>query len=121
MVKIMKKDLNYFKKLLPKKLTVEIHKTKEGFWAKIKNKEFSNCYTQANSFCELIKMVNDAIYTHLDIPVKFRKKSGFYLPDFITEELKRKHWEDVFSNIIKKERLQKDSAVFQLNSSKLCV
>ncbi len=119
MIKIVKKDLKYYKKLLPKKLTVEIHKTDGEFWAKIK--EFSNCYTQASTLVELIKMVNDAVHTHLDIPVRSRTKVGYYMPDFIIDEIKRKHWESVVSNIIKKEQQKKGSAIFQLNPDKLCV
>lgn len=71
-----RKSLQYYKNLLPATLTVEIHRTREGFlWAKIK--ELPHCYTQAESFLELIDMVNDAVYTYLEIPRGFRKKVGY--------------------------------------------
>lgn len=114
-----KTDIKKYKKLLPEKLTVEIHKTDEGFWAKIR--EFSNCYTQASTLFELIKMVNDSVYTHLEIPKKVRTQVGFYMPDFIVDEFKRKHWDSVVSNIVKKEQKQKGHAVFQLSPKEHCV
>ncbi len=64
---------------MPVKIVLEVHKDADGFWAKVK--ELPNCYTQAKDFFELIKMVNDAICTYLEIPKKFRKKVGFYLPN----------------------------------------
>lgn len=111
------KSLQFYKKLLPQKLTVEIHRSKDGgFWAKIKNLPY--CYTQAKSFLELIDMVNDAVYTHLGIPNRFRGKLGYYLPKkFLQEiqnELKRKHWENVIKKIIEKGRAKEKTQIFQL-------
>jgi len=88
-----KKDLQFYKKLMPDKLTLSIQRTEEGFWAKVK--ELPHCYTQANDFFELIKMINDAIYTYLEIPDKFRKIVGFYLPKEMCDEIKRRKWEAV--------------------------
>ena len=119
MVKVAKKDLGYYKKLLPKKITVQIHKTEEGFWAEIK--EFSNCYTQADSFVELIKMVNDAVCTHLEIPVKYRKQMGYYMPESVINEIKRRHWESVVADLISTGKQKKKPAIFQLNQNKLRV
>lgn len=70
------KRLQFYKDLMPDHVTMEIHKTNEGFWAKIK--ELPHCYTQANDFSGLIEMINDAIYTYLEIPSKFRKEVGLY-------------------------------------------
>ena len=72
------KNIQFYKKLLPEKLTLEVNKTQEGFWAKVK--ELPHCYTQGNTFLELVEMINDSIYTYLEIPQRFRKKVGYYLP-----------------------------------------
>ncbi|NQU84044.1 MAG: type II toxin-antitoxin system HicB family antitoxin [Parcubacteria group bacterium] len=109
------KDVKHYKKLLPSRIIVKIHKTKEGFWAKIK--EFPGCYTQADSFFELIEMVNDAVFTYLDIPQKLRSKLGYYTPELfqkIVDEVKRKHWEKAVQEIIKKEQFKKEQEVFRL-------
>lgn len=124
MKKRTKKDINYYKKLLPNKITVNVHKTKDGLWAKVK--ELPHCYSQADSFFELIQMVNDAIYTYLGIPKKFRSDLGYYAPEIfqkIINEAKRKHWEKAVREIVKKERIKKESEVFKLRRksySKIC-
>ena len=104
------KNIQFYKKLLPKKITVTIHKTKEGFWAKVK--ELPHCYTQAKNFAELIEMVNDAVFTHLEIPKKFRAKSGYYIPTKLLEELKRKKWERIFTEIVGKGRIKEKTEIF---------
>ena len=107
-----KKDLQFYKKLMPDQLTMEIHKTEDGFWAKVK--ELPHCYTQANDFSGLIEMVNDAIYTYLEIPNKFRKEVGFYLPKEICAELRKKEWESVFREISAKNNLREGRATLQM-------
>lgn len=94
------KNLQFYKQLMPEQLTVEIHKTEKGLWAKVK--ELPHCYTQGKSFFELIQMLNDAIYTYLEIPNKFRKDAGFYLPKQICDiidEAKRKQWENTLKEM----------------------
>ncbi len=49
-----------------------------GFVAIIKT--FSGCITQADSFSELIEMVNDAIRTYLEVPKKYLPFMPTYLP-----------------------------------------
>ena len=108
------KNLQFYKNLMPDQLTLEIHKTEEGLWAKVK--ELPNCYTQGKSFFELIEMVNDAIYVYLDIPKKIRKEVGVYLPKEIFEEIKRKEWENILSQMKKlsvKDNLVKKEATLQ--------
>lgn len=105
------KNLQFYKNLLPKRLNVEIHKTREGdFWARIK--ELSHCYTQAENFPELIEMVNDAVFTHLEVPSKFRDKLGYYIPEKLLEELKRKKWERILNEIVQKGRIKQRVEVF---------
>ena len=112
------KDLQFYKKQMPKQVTLNIQKTDEGFWAKVK--ELPHCYTQANDFFELIEMVNDAIYTYLEVPDKFRKKVGFYLPKEICEvigEAKRKEWEKTLremKELSQKSNLQEGQAILQM-------
>lgn len=116
-----RKSLQYYKDLLPEKLTVEIHRTREGdFWAKIK--ELPHCYTQARDFLELIEMINDAAYTYLEIPSRLRKKLGYYLPkkflqalQKLSEEIKRRQWEYIIKEMINRSRVRKKTEVFNLS------
>lgn len=107
-----KKDLQFYKGLMPNQLTLDIHKTEEGFWAKIK--ELPHCYTQAKDFFELIEMVNDSIYTYLDIPDKFRKLVGFYLPKEVCNEIKKREWEGMLKELSKNSNLIKGKATLQM-------
>ena len=105
------KDLQFYKKLLPQRITVEIHKAKEGgFWAEIK--EFSNCYTQAENFKELVEMVNDAVFNYLEIPNKFHKALNYYLPKEIIEEIDRTKWERLVNEILNKGKLKERIQIF---------
>ena len=106
------KDLQFYKELLPNQLTLDIHKTDECFWAKVK--ELPHCYTQAKDFFELIEMVNDAIYTYLEIPDTFRKIVGFYLPKEIGEEIKKREWESMFKELSEKSNLGKGGTIVQV-------
>lgn len=106
------KNLQFYKELMPSHLTMEIHRTDEGFWAKIK--ELPHCYTQANNFFGLIEMVNDAIYTYLEIPDKFRKEAGFYLPEEICDELRKKEWEKMFKGLSERSNLKEGKATLQM-------
>lgn len=81
---------------LPKEITVIIHETPEGLWAKVK--EFPHCYTQANDYYELVRMINDAICSYAGIPKKKRKI--FYLPKSVVPELERKEWGKFFEQLI---------------------
>ena len=116
-----RKSLQYYKGLLPNTLTVEINRVKEGvFWAKVK--ELPHCYTQAKDFAELVDMINDAVYTYLEIPKRFRGKVGYYLPKKILqalqelrEEIKRKQWERVIREISDSTQLRRKTEVFSLS------
>ena len=103
---------------MPEHLTVEIHKTEEGLWAKVK--ELPHCYTQGKSFFELIQMLNDSIHTYLEIPDKFRKSAGFYLPKEMCDaldEIKRKQWENTLremKELSEKSKLEEGKAVLRM-------
>ncbi|MDP2741745.1 MAG: type II toxin-antitoxin system HicB family antitoxin [bacterium] len=107
-----KKDLQFYKGLMPNQLTLDIHKTEEGFWAKVK--ELPHCYTQAKDFFELIEMINDSIYTYLDIPDKFRKLVGFYLPKEMCNEIKKREWESMLKELSKNSNLIEGRATLQM-------
>ena len=68
------KTLKKYISLLPNQITVAVKKTKLGFVADIK--DFPHCYTQGRNFAELVEMINDAVFTYLDIPEKYRNKLG---------------------------------------------
>ncbi len=112
------KNLQFYKELMPGQLTLEVHKSKEGLWAKVK--ELPHCYTQGKGFFELIEMVNDAIYAYLEIPNKFRKEVGFYLPKEICDvynEMKRKKWENTLKEmkeLSEKSNLKEGKATLQM-------
>jgi len=86
---------------LPEEITVTIHKTPEGFWAKVK--EFPHCYTQADNFIELIQMLNDAIFSYVGISEKDR--NGFYVPKAFAEELRRREWGKFFEQLKNKQSM----------------
>ncbi|MCK5059834.1 MAG: hypothetical protein KAR00_01645 [Candidatus Pacebacteria bacterium] len=95
-----KKDLNFYKSLLPEQITVVVQVTEEGLVAEIK--ELENCYTQADNPAELIEMVNDAVFTYLEIPDNFVKQLGIvYLPQKIADELRRIKMQEFCNELIK--------------------
>ncbi len=112
-------NLKFYKNKLPQNLTAYIYKTKEGgFWTKIK--ELPHCYSQAENFLELIEMINDAIFTYFDIPVKFRKKIGYYVPERILkkvkpeDEIKRKEWERCLQDLMRKAKVTEKREVLAI-------
>lgn len=71
----------------PDELDVKVSKSEDGgFIAKIKN--LPGCITQAETGQELYEMVNDAVYTYLDIPEEYIP----YVPSFTPPERVRKEY-----------------------------
>ena len=69
----------------PDRINVTIKKSEDGgYFAVIEN--FSGCITQAETGQELFEMINDAIYTYLDVPLQYIP----YLPSFLPPEEVRK-------------------------------
>ena len=65
--------------LFPESLHMDVRRSKDGgFVAVIKT--FSGCVTQADSFSELIDMVNDAVRTYFEVPEKYLAFMPTYLP-----------------------------------------
>ena len=94
------KQLKKYKNLLPQEIVVTVKKTKLGFVAEVK--EFTHCYTQASNFMELVEMVNDAVFTYLDIPEKHRRKLGMYLPEKAIAEFNRIKTQKAFRDLVKR-------------------
>lgn len=98
----MDNQIRQYKALLPARVLIRVENTDNGLWAKISSPDgkLSNCYTQASNATELMLMVNDAIFTHFEVPEKFRKSLGFYVP------LSNKHlqMEEMFNKLISMEK-----------------
>lgn len=74
-----KKEIKEYRDLFPRSLEVRISITKEGdLIAEVLN--YPGCYTQASYLGELIYMVNDAVYTVLEIPEKYHSEMPSYTP-----------------------------------------
>jgi len=76
------KTLKKYTDLLPNQITVAVKKTKLGFVADIK--DFPHCYTQGRNFAELVEMINEAVFTYLDIPERYKRKLGAYFAQNLT-------------------------------------
>lgn len=72
-------QVNKLRSLFPKSVQVNVRRSKDGgFVAVIKT--FPGCITQADSFSELIEMVNDAIRTYFEVPKEYLPFMPTYLP-----------------------------------------
>ena len=81
MSKLSKKDTKEIirlRSLFPKKLSVSSRRSEDGGFVSTIN-ELDGCITEANTFSELIEMVNDAVYTFFDVPEKFLS----YMPNYV--------------------------------------
>lgn len=73
------KKIEYFRKLFPKSIEVKVNLSEEGgYWVEILT--FPGCFTQAETFAELIEMVNDAVVTVLEVPRKYLSYMPTYMP-----------------------------------------
>lgn len=114
----MKESIEKYKKLLPLRINVIIEKNDDGFWVKIS--EFPFCFTQARSTSELPEMINDAIFTHLSIPEKFRKSVGYYIP----VSKKHEQLENMFRKLVSMEQKastgKEAKQIFSLTANSIC-
>ena len=82
MEKLNKKQIDDIKKLrahFPRTLEVKTERSLDGgFFAEITT--IPGCFTEADNFSELIGMVNDAVKTYLEIPVKYAPFMPNYIP-----------------------------------------
>ena len=76
---------------IPARLEIEIKESDGMYVAKITSYADDNVVTQAKTGQELVEMVNDALYSYLDIPSKYKSEIGFFLPpESVREELQYK-------------------------------
>ncbi len=97
-----KEEIAKFRAVLPNRVIVNVENTDDGLWAKVSTLDgkLSNCYTQATNTTELMVMINDAIFTHFEIPEKVRKDIGFYVP-LSNEHLRM---EEMFMKLVSMEK-----------------
>ena len=72
-------QVNKLRGLFPKSVQVSIRRSKDGGFVAI-IKTFPSCITEADSFSELIEMVNDAVRTYFEVPKKYSPFMPTYLP-----------------------------------------
>lgn len=81
MKKLTQKDreaIRNFFSLFPKAILVRTSRSEEGgFHAEILG--FPGCFTQADTFTELVAMINDALYTYLEVPERLLP----YMPEYM--------------------------------------
>ena len=76
---------------IPAKLEIEIKEDGGTYFAKITNYTDDNVVTQASTGQELVEMVNDALYSFLDIPAQYQENIGFFMPSAeVRDELQYK-------------------------------
>jgi len=74
-----KKEILRLRSLFPRSIKVITRRSEDGgFVAEIS--KFRGCVTEAETFSELIEMVNDAIYTLFEVPEKFISYMPSYTP-----------------------------------------
>lgn len=73
------KEIYKFRSLFPKEIAVRIHRSEDGgFFAEILT--FPGVVTEANTFSELIEMINDAVISYFEVPEKYAPFVANYLP-----------------------------------------
>jgi predicted RNase H-like HicB family nuclease len=73
------KEINRLKGLLPGELTVDIKPSKDGGLI-CEIKTFPGCFTQGENLFALMEMIDDAVYTYLEIPKKYISLMPGYNP-----------------------------------------
>ncbi|MEK7124569.1 MAG: hypothetical protein AAB877_02715 [Patescibacteria group bacterium] len=73
------KEINRLRSLFPSQILVRVHRSDAGdFCAEVTT--FPGCFTEADTFSELIEMINDAVRTYFEIPRKYFSFMPEYLP-----------------------------------------
>ncbi len=82
-----KKEIGRLRSLFPDKVEVSVARAKEGgFVAEIIT--YPGCYTEGETFSELLFMINDCLYTYFNIPEKYVSSMPEYLaPMSLAERL----------------------------------
>lgn len=72
-------EINKLRGHFPKHITVRVERSQDGgFYAEVKS--FPGCVTEADTFSELIEMVNDAVKTYFEIPEQYLPYMPTYIP-----------------------------------------
>lgn len=74
-----KNAIRAFRNLFPREIGVRIQRSKDGGFVAEILKFGGQLHTEAETFSELIEMVNDAVITYLEIP----KKHAPFMPSYI--------------------------------------
>ncbi len=84
-----KKEIKLNIEKFPREVSVSVRRSKDGgFYAEI-YLENDILRTQAESFPEIMAMVNDAIYTYFEIPERYLSYMPYYIPSVkVAQELK---------------------------------
>ena len=88
-----------YRALFPREIKVLVRRGDQGYLAEVLN--WPGAYTQADTFAELIFMVNDCVRTILEVPRKYATEMPNYLPPL---DLAQKFNE--FPSIVQKEPIQ---------------
>ncbi len=74
-----KQEILKFGSLFPEEVTVSVRRSEDGgFSAEILS--YTKTFTEADTFSELIEMINDALYTYFEVPEKYISYMPTYLP-----------------------------------------
>lgn len=94
-----KREIGRYRKMFPETIRVMVERGERGYVAEILS--WPGAFTQADSFAELIFMVNDCVRTVLEIPEKYAPEMPNYYPPLV---LAQKFNE--FPSTIKKESVE---------------
>lgn len=73
------KEIYRLRSLFPKEIEVRIRRSEDGgFFAEVLT--FPGVVTEADTFSELIEMVNDAVISYFEVPEKYASFVANYLP-----------------------------------------
>jgi predicted RNase H-like HicB family nuclease len=98
------KKISYYRRLFPNNIKVLVFFSQDGGYG-VEIITFPGCLTQAETFSELIEMVNDAMATVLEVPRKYLPYMPTYLPPLsLAQRL----------NIFPSSRLIKEPVVFSI-------
>ncbi len=79
MDKLSEKRVVKFRSLFPREVTVAVRRSEDGgFSAEILS--YPRTFTEAETFSELLEMINNALYTYFDVPEKYVSFMPTYLP-----------------------------------------
>jgi predicted RNase H-like HicB family nuclease len=72
------KEIYRLRSLFPSEVTVRVNRSQDGgYYSEVLS--FPNCFTEADTFSELVEMINDAIKTYFEVPAKYIS----YMPTYI--------------------------------------